>query len=402
MKIAYLMNMYPVTSATFIRREIWELEKLGLNVNRYVIRSWDEKLVDSGDRQEAQRTHYMLSGNLTNLLKTFLSSVVRHPRKFLSALRLWIKLVINAKGLVIPHVAYLMYAVYLFRRSELDGIAHIHAHYSTNTAAVAMLCRKMGGPSYSFTAHGPDEFDAPVHSSIHEKVARASFVVAISDFCKSQLTRFSSFENWEKIHVFRCGVSLDELEVSDCEFENNNTFVCVGRLTDLKGQLLLPSVAKKLVGQYPNLKIILIGDGPSRPALEAQIKANNLDGVIELRGWQTNDEVKQAIETSRALILPSFAEGLPIVFMEALALGRPVLATYIAGIPELVDEDCGWIIPAGSEQALEKAMEEILSCSAEVLTQKAKVGRQRIEEQHNIEQLAENLASEFRRVDGEK
>lgn len=400
MKIAYLMNIYPVTSATFIRREIRELEKLDVDINRYAIRRWDEDLVDPDDREEAERTHYILSGNVANLIKIFISTVVRHPKGFLSMLRLWLKIVMNAKGMVIQHVAYLMYAVYLFRQLSLDGVRHIHAHYSTNTAAVAMLCRKMGGPTYSFTAHGPDEFDAPEHASIREKVAEAEFVVAITDFCKSQLVRFSSFEHWDKIHPFRCGVSLDELVVSNEPFENNYTLVCVGRLTDLKGQLLFPKVAKSLVEKYPDLKIILIGDGPSRPALEAQISANNLETVIELRGWQTNAEVKQVIQSSRALILPSFAEGLPIVFMESLALGRPVLATYIAGIPELVDEECGWIVPAGSEASLKDALDDILSSSADVLVKKGEVGRQRIEEQHSIAILANNLATEFKKASG--
>ena len=400
MKIAYLMNIYPVTSATFIRREIRELEKLDVDINRYAIRRWDEDLVDPDDREEAERTHYILSGNVANLIKIFISTVVRHPKGFLSMLRLWLKIVMNAKGMVIQHVAYLMYAVYLFRQLSLDGVRHIHAHYSTNTAAVAMLCRKIGGPTYSFTAHGPDEFDAPEHASIREKVAEAEFVVAITDFCKSQLVRFSSFEHWDKIHPFRCGVSLEELVVSNEPFENNYTLVCVGRLTDLKGQLLFPKVAKSLVEKYPDLKIILIGDGPSRPALEAQISANNLETVIELRGWQTNAEVKQVIQSSRALILPSFAEGLPIVFMESLALGRPVLATYIAGIPELVDEECGWIVPAGSEASLKDALDDILSSSADVLVKKGEVGRQRIEEQHSIAILANNLATEFKKASG--
>lgn len=400
MKIAYLMNIYPVTSATFIRREIRELEKLDVDINRYAIRRWDEDLVDPDDREEAERTHYILSGNVANLIKIFISTVVRHPKGFLSMLRLWLKIVMNAKGMVIQHVAYLMYAVYLFRQLSLDGVRHIHAHYSTNTAAVAMLCRKMGGPTYSFTAHGPDEFDAPEHASIREKVAEAEFVVAITDFCKSQLVRFSSFEHWDKIHPFRCGVSLEELVVSNEPFENNYTLVCVGRLTDLKGQLLFPKVAKSLVEKYPDLKIILIGDGPSRPALEAQISANNLETVIELRGWQTNAEVKQVIQSSRALVLPSFAEGLPIVFMESLALGRPVLATYIAGIPELVDEECGWIVPAGSEASLKDALDDILSSSADVLVKKGEVGRQRIEEQHSIAILANNLATEFKKASG--
>jgi glycosyltransferase involved in cell wall biosynthesis len=169
----------------------------------------------------------------------------------------------------------------------------------------------------------------------------------------------------------------------------------VGRLCDLKGQLLLPGIAHGLKDRFPKLKIVLIGDGESRPALEENIKSLGVESFIELKGWQTNSDVRQIVSQSRALLLPSFAEGLPIVFMEAMALGRPVLGTYIAGIPELVDTQCGWIIPAGSQQLLESAIVAILESAPANLEKMGREGRRRIEKLHNLAALAESLHNAF-------
>merc|ERR1711916_253035 len=145
------------------------------------------------------------------------------------------------------------------------------------------LCNALGGPSYSFTAHGPDEFDAPYHSSIPEKVKNAAFVVAITDFCKSQLVRYSSFEHWDKIKVFRCGIATDEFSPSNVSFENNYQLVCVARMSGLKGQMLFPEALAPLVEKYPEVKIVLVGDGDIRPQLEQKIKTLGLEKHFDLR-----------------------------------------------------------------------------------------------------------------------
>jgi glycosyltransferase involved in cell wall biosynthesis len=395
MKIAYLMNTYPMTSTTFIRREIEALEGRGLQIKRYAVRGWSEGLVDTRDIDEQARTEYLLSGNVTGLLLAFLREMLVNPTGLIRGLSVWYRLNRAAKSAFVQHVAYLLQAVYLRQRSQADAIDHIHVHFSTNATSVALLARIMGGARYSFTAHGPDEFDAPQLSSVEMKIKNAAFVVAISHFCKSQLIRYSGSEYWNKIKVIRCGIDLDEFDAEGEVDAQNQTFVCVGRLCPNKGQFLLIDAVKAMSKEFPSMRLVLIGDGVSRPLLERRIRESGLERWIELRGWMANTEVRHLIAGSRALILPSFAEGLPIVFMEALALRRPVIATYIAGIPELVDSSCGWIVPAGDENALIGAMRSSLENGPEALRRLGTEGRARVERQHDVRLLAESLEHAF-------
>jgi hypothetical protein len=181
MKIGYLLNSYPMTSTTFIRREIAALEAIGVAVRRFAIRRWGDELVDPTDRAEQARTRYLLSGRPAALVGAFIAELATNPAGIAGALRAWGHLVRNAGGLV-RHVAYLLEAAAMKRAALREGIRHVHAHFSTNPAAVAMLAHLMGGPSYSFTAHGPDEFLDPQSSSLALKIEKAAFVVAISHF----------------------------------------------------------------------------------------------------------------------------------------------------------------------------------------------------------------------------
>lgn len=161
MKIAYLMNSYPMVSTTFIGREIAALEVRGFEVARYAIRRWSGELVDDLDRREAEITSYLLENGAAALFKGLAAEAARNPKGMAAALKLWWALVANAGGGPVRHVAYLLEAVALRRRLRAAPVAHLHAHWSTNTAAVAMLCAAMGGPAYSFTIHGQDELFEP-------------------------------------------------------------------------------------------------------------------------------------------------------------------------------------------------------------------------------------------------
>lgn len=393
-KIAYLMNTYPMTSTTFIRREIHALERRGVEVVRYAVREWSEHLVDPLDLAEREQTDYLLSGNVLALVQALLVEAVTNTRGLMRAIRTWARLTARARGGVVQHIAYLLQAIYLRRRAERDGIGHIHVHFSTNATAVALMARRLGGPTYSFTVHGPDELDAMQQHSIGMKIANASFVAAISHYCKSQLIRGSKPDYWSKIHVLRCGINLHEFERRPVRPESQ-TFVCVGRLCDQKGQLLLPGVVAALRHDFPRLRLILLGDGETREALEAAIVDHGVEDMITIHGWATNAEVRELIASSRALVLPSFAEGLPVVFMEAFALERPVIATYIAGIPELVDDTCGWIVPAADQRALEHALRAALTASAEELDAKGRAGRLRVEAAHDLDAIAVEFEKHF-------
>lgn len=378
------MNMYPVTSATFIRREIAAHEAAGVEVKRYAIRRWDEALVDPQDAIEQDRTHYLLSGRLGGLIGDFFLELVQNPLGLWRALIIWAKLVGNARAGFARHCAYLLEAISLKRAMGADEVDHLHAHWSTNTAAVAMIAHRLGGPTFSFTAHGPDEFIDWGPSSLRLKVSQAKFVAAISKYCRTQLALAAGPEVWDRLAIVRCGVDLDEFAVSDAPFDATAPFVCVGRLCPQKAQTLLVEATAQVAKTHPDVKLDLIGDGESRAEVEAAVARHGLHDNVRLLGWQNSAQVRDSLGRARALLLPSFAEGLPVVIMEAYALGRPVISTYIAGIPELVDDQAGWIIPAGSVEDIAMAMRSALDADGTTLTAMGQTGRARVEQHHDV------------------
>ena len=400
MKIAYLMNTYPLTSTTFIRREIEALEMLGLTIHRHAVRMWTGRLVDPRDIAETGRTHYLLAGNIVQLLAALPRELFSNPRGLMRALRVLIELVSNARGGFVRHAAYLLEAAYFRQRAQSENIEHVHAHFGTNATTVALLSRVMGGPSYSFTAHGPDELVERDELSFSTKIRHAAFVVAITDYCRKELLEVAVAGDGGKIMVARCALALEEFSEPQEVDGGCRVLVCVGRLCPQKGQFLIPAAAAELRNAFPDMKIILAGDGESRAAVEAAIADHGVGDIVELKGWVANQDVLQLIRSSRALLLPSFAEGLPVVIMEALASGRPVISTTIAGIPELVDETCGWLFPAGDQRGLALAIRAALECPPAVLACMGEAGRARVTRLHDRRELAATLYDAFKRTVG--
>jgi colanic acid/amylovoran biosynthesis glycosyltransferase len=393
-KIAYLLNTYPLPSTTFIRREIHALEKQGVVVERFAARSWDGELIDSGDKLEKTKTKYLLEGNIAGLITSLASQAFLQPKKLLQAVGVMLSLW-RAGGGVVRHVAYLMQASYFASAAKQQNIKHVHAHFATNATAICLLSKVLGGPTYSFTVHGPDEFvdSSKLHYPL--KVGGAEFVSAISYYCRSQIALAARLDNLSKIEIVRCGLDLTDFLFEKDHLPETYSLVCVGRLCPQKGQVFLPDVVARLKAEFPNFKLTLVGDGEDRSAIERQIVALDVQEMIQLVGWKSNADVREAICASRGLLLPSYAEGLPVVIMEALALGRPVVSTYIAGIPELVTPDCGWLVPAGSVDDIEAALKQLLRLSNDEILQKGAVGRKRVERFHDVQESARLLKAKF-------
>jgi len=221
-------------------------------------------------------------------------------------------------------------------------------------------------------------------------------VVAISNYCRNELLRVAPVGHCDKIIIGRCAIALEEFGDNPEVNDGSQVIVCVGRLCPQKGQVLIPKAVAELRDEFPSLKIVLAGDGVSRPAIEAGIAAYGVGDMVELRGWVANGEVLNLIKKSRALLLPSYAEGLPVVIMEALASGRPVISTTIAGIPELVDDSCGWLFPAGDHEALVVAMRAALECPTSDLARLGEAGRHRVAMLHDRRDLAVLLFERFK------
>jgi colanic acid/amylovoran biosynthesis glycosyltransferase len=396
-RIAYLINQYPTVSHSFIRREIVALERSGVEVLRVAVRGWVDKAASTADADERLRTRYLLQGGAGPMLKATLLCLAKRPLHFAKAL--WSALKFS-RGSLRPlplHLVYLAEACLLRRWLARAGCHHVHAHFGTNAAEVATLCQRLGGPGYSFTVHGPEEFDMPAALHIAEKVRQSRFVVAISSFGRSQLLRWIDAADWPKIRVVHCGLDGEFSAQPLTPPPPTPQLVCVGRLCEQKGQLLLLRAVHHLREQGTRVQLVLAGDGEMRRDVEALVAELGIADQVRITGWIGGPTVRREILEARALVLPSFAEGLPVVLMEAMALGRPVITTYIAGIPELVTPgDTGWLIPAGDVQALAEAMQAVLGHDdAELATIGARA-RERALARHSIDIEAGKLAAHFR------
>jgi glycosyltransferase involved in cell wall biosynthesis len=243
----------------------------------------------------------------------------------------------------------------------------------------------------SITIHGPEEFDRPERLGLKEKIAMADFTVAISSFGRSQLLRWARLQDWHKIHIIPCGIDDRALDTVHTAFPVAPRLVCIGRLSEQKGHLLLLQAVHRLVSQGIDLQVTLMGDGPLRPAIEQRIQELDLHHVVELTGTVSQERIYEELQRSRALVCPSFAEGLPVVLMESMARERPVIATYIAGIPELVKSGTGWLVPAGDVDALANTMEEVLASDPSTLAKMGVAARQRVLTRHDIRTSAAQL-----------
>ncbi len=390
MRIAYLCNRYPTVSHSFVRREIAGVEAAGHVVDRYTVRH-PGPLVDAGDEKEKSRTTVILAAGATGLGFALIRAALRNPRRFAAGLGLTLRGAGWSPRAIVRALAYLGEAAWLVERFRTAPVDHLHAHFGTNPAAVAWLVRRLGGPPYSFTAHGPDEFDRPEALDLGGKVADARLAVGISSFGRSQLMRWSAPPHWHKIAVVRCGVDAGFLEGTPPPAPSAPRFAAVARLNAQKGLPVLIEAAALLKERGRDFNIAIAGDGELRDMLVRRIAESGLEGRVELLGSLDGAGVRRLLEESRVFVLPSFAEGLPVVIMEALALQRPVIASAIAGTPELVDAGCGWLVPAGSAEAVADAMEAAIDASDETIAAMGAEGRRRVAERHDSDRNARAL-----------
>jgi colanic acid/amylovoran biosynthesis glycosyltransferase len=394
-RIAYFTNQYPAVSHTFIRREIRAVEALGLAVVRYALRP-GENLVDPDDQQEQQHTRYILNIGTGEMIRCLVSTLLTQPAAMTQAVVQAIKMGWRSNRGIPRHLFYLIEATVLASWCRQDAVNHLHVHFGTNPAVVALLASLFSRIPFSFTAHGPDEFQNAAYLSLDTKIRHAAFAVCVSSFGRSQLMLWSDYHQWTKIAVVGCGLDKKFLEGTQLTTSAVPQLVCVGRLCSEKAQLLLVAATRRLRDAGIPCKIVLVGDGPIRPQIEEAIGNAGLQGEMTITGWLSNGEVRAEILAARALVLPSFSENLPVVIMEAMALYRPVVSTYVAGIPELIQPGVtGWLVPPGDEVALAAAMREALEAPVERLAAMGSASHLRVAERHDAIKEATKLMDLF-------
>ncbi len=396
MRVAYLINRYPTTSHSFIRREIQAIERQGHPILRIAVRGWNDDLPGNEDQGERHQTRYILRGGLLSLGIAFARVLLTRPGPLLRAAAVTWNISRAADRPLLVHLVYLLEACQVLLWLEAEHIEHLHAHFGTNSATVAMLAHSLGGPEWSFTVHGPEEFDRARLIALAEKIRRARFVIAICSFNRSQLFRHVPYEFWGKIKVVHCGIEPAFHHGAPQQPGSARRLLCIGRLCEQKGQSLLLEAAHQLTTRGVPFELVLAGDGEMRTEIERLIERYQLQTVVRVTGWISSDQVRAELLAARALVLPSFAEGLPVVIMEAMALRRPVISTFVAGIPELVvPGEHGWLVPAGDIEALADAMQSCLDASDDILVEFGERAHSRVRERHDVDNEASKLIAQF-------
>lgn len=391
MRIAYLTGEYPRATDTFIQREVAALRALGIEVETCSIRrTGAEHLVGEEQRAEAARTFHVLPA-VANPLKMALAelSALRHPGRYLRALALaWRTAPRGVKGRLY-NLIYFAEAVVLAHHLRRRRVAHLHNHIAKSSCTVAMLASEISGIPYSFTLHGPDIFFAPEHWRLDEKIARARFVACISEFCRSQAMLWSAQRHWGKLRIVHCGVEPERYRAGE---RDGTQLMFVGRLSAVKGVPVLLEAFAQARAARPDLQLTLVGDGPDRAALEAEAAGRGLTEAVSFTGYRSQAEVAGMLAQHDVLVLPSFAEGVPVVLMEAAAAAMPVIATAVGGVGELVrHDDTGLMVPPGDSAALSAAILRLMG-DAEARARMGAAGRALVEEEFTAPVEAARLA----------
>ena len=395
--IAYLTGEYPKVSHTFIQREVAALRQLGLTIHTCTVRRAPAADVVGPEQQaEAARTFCILDAarNPAVPLMALTSACLLSPRRFLSAIALaWRTRPPGARALL-WQAFYFVEAAILARHLRHIGAVHLHNHFANSSGNVAMLTWALSGIPFSFTMHGPSEFFEAPKWRLDEKVARAAFTVAISHFCRSQLMYLSDRSHWDRIHIVHCGIDPAAFAPNP-DRPPGQHIAFVGRLDPVKGADLLLDAVAALRSSHPDLRVSILGDGPHGPRIRQRAATLSLSDVVTFLGARPSDDVARLLADADLLVLPSFAEGVPVVLMEAMATGLPVIASAIAGIPELVDHGAsGLLIPPGDLDALTRAIASLLDdpTRRHVMGQN---GRAKVIADFNDETEARRLATLF-------
>lgn len=373
-KIAYLTGEYPRATDTFIQREVAALRAHGHEVMTYSIRETGvEHLVGDEQREEAARTFYVLrhAKSLGRLAKSHIGWITRRPADYWRALKLAVKTAPGGAKALAYQLFYFAEAGVLADEMRRQGVRHLHNHIAKSSCTVAMLASEISGIPFSFTLHGPDIFFAPDHWRLDKKIEKARFVACISHFCRSQAMSFSPMEDWRKLHIVHCGVEPERYAGAPA---GGKKLLFVGRLAAVKGMPILLDAMKRLP---KDVTLTVIGDGPDRVALEEQ--AAPFRERVKFLGYQSQSEVAEALKAHDVFVLPSFAEGVPVVLMEAMAAARPVVTTRIAGVPELVENGVsGVLVPPGNVDALCDALGDVTQ-DIDLQQKMGRAGRAKVE-----------------------
>lgn len=396
--IAYLISQYPAVSHTFILREVRRLRILGLPIKTASINRPDRLLgeLDADEAEEAENTFYIKEKGFLQAFSICVRLLATSPLKFFKG----IKTVFTLAGWdiqsLVKHFAYFGESALLGAWMEINAIKHVHVHFANPASTVALITSSLYPITFSMTVHGPDEFYNATLNHLPEKIIHAKFIICISYYAQSQLMRFSSLAHWNKFQVVNLGVDPDiftphfePVRVHPCQI------LCVGRLVPSKGQQILIAAFHRLIQSGKDIRLRFIGDGENRGELESEVVKLNLQNKVHFSGALNPLQVLEAYKQTDIFALASFAEGLPVVLMEAMSMEIPCIATCINGIPEIIRHNTEGLLVAPSNIIQLAQTLELLVEDYALRKRLGKAGRCRIQESYNLETNVRTLYNHF-------
>jgi colanic acid/amylovoran biosynthesis glycosyltransferase len=335
-RLLYLIGQYPAINHSYLLAEIRQLRKLGFDVSVASVAMPDRPLekLSSIEREEAAHTYYVKSESALNVFSQTLSEFLRHPLRWLRGLFFSIGLGGWGVRRFAFHIAYFAEAVLVGRRMRRYGVAHVHANFS---ATVALIVVHTFPVSMSFGVYGFGELHNPSETHLAERIKDCIFARSISRHGRGQMMLSCPRNEWNKLIYAPLGIDAAEFAPREHPTSSPSKLICVGRLAPEKGQgLLLEAIAALNASGFPT-HLRLVGDGPDRDFLERRAVELGVERQIEFAGWVDQNRLMSIYSETDLFVLPSLAEGIPMVLMEAMAMQIPCVAPCIAGIPELIE-----------------------------------------------------------------
>ncbi len=396
MRVAYLCGEYPRATDTFIQREIEGLRRAGLHIETISIRHPAQREQGSDEQaDERRKTHYLLPCSAWRLLSDHLSVFLCSPFRYFRAVAFAFK--VRSPGLhaLLFQIFYFLEAGLVVCWMKRRGLSHLHNHTPNASGFVAMLAAQLADVTYSMTLHGFGIFSEPGRWRLSEKIEQALFTICVSHHAKSQAMLWSGRKCWSRLHVVHCGIDPGRVELGRHKGRGRN-ILFAGRFDHVKGLPILLDAFEILARRDSMVHLHLVGDGPQRIELETLVREKGLVERITFHGYRSQALLRGHFMEADVFVMTSFAEGIPVVLMEAMALGVPVIAPRITGIPELVtDGSSGFLTTPGDVDCLVSSIEALLEDSA-LRNRFSENGRRVVEEGFNLELETMSLSEIFK------
>ncbi len=399
-KIAYLISQYPAISHTFFLREVTRLREKGFDIHVASINETDRPLdqLTEQEREEQNRTYYIKKGGILQALKDLGTTLFTRPLGFFRGLFYTLYLGGTDLKRLLWNMFYFTEAVMVGSWMNSHSINHLHVYFANPASSVGLIMSKTFPHTFSISIHGPDIFENVQLNYLSEKIKGATFICCIGKYARSQLMRHCPVGQWDKFEIAPLGIDPD-IYTPKPFVENPAPFslLCVGRLVPAKGQHILIAAMELLVKEGHPVKLQLVGDGPDRITLERDVKKWQLTEYVTFSGALNQEDTLEAFREADLFILPSFAEGTPVVLMEAMAMEIPCIATYITGIPELIEDNKeGLLVPPSDAEELAKAVAHLIK-KTDVRKQMGIWGRERILQDYHLEKNINHLGHIYSR-----